>query len=541
MAHLIFYNGIIHTMTEDELEKNGTSPSAAAISGDRIEAVGSDEEILALADVSCRKIDLNGKCLVPGFNDSHCHILLTGLGYERLNLYDVTSEEELIQKGREYIEKRQIPEGTWIIGEGFDHNIFPNPILPNGKTADAISSKHPILLERVCGHVAAANPLAMKEIGYNADTVITGGVIDLDENGNMTGIIREAALDQFKMKLPKPTLAEVKSAILAAAKTANQYGVTSAQTDDLEGGTLETIVQAYQELEQEGKLTLRIFQEVQAARVPVFQNLIKRGLLEVPKTDSFQIGNIKLLVDGSLGARTAYLREEYCDDPGNQGVSVYTQEDLDEVILAVHQKGMQVACHAIGDGAVEQCVNAIEKAFQTDGCDHRHRIVHCQFGDYALYKRMANNKIAADIQPAFTASDAPLTASRMGAREKDSYNWKTLLDLGVKLGGGSDSPVETLNPIWGMYCAVNRTDTDGNPKGGWYPEQKLTIPEALALYTTGGAYLSFEEQKKGMIKAGYLADLAVLSEDLYQTAPEALHTVKTEMTVFGGKIIYEAE
>lgn len=532
MADLIFYNGIVHTMA-------GESVSAVAVSGERIEAAGTDEEILALADASCRKIDLKGRCLVPGFNDSHCHILLTGLGYERLNLRGAVSVEDLIQKGRDYIETRQIPEGTWIIGEGFDHNVFPEPVLPDGKAAEAISSKHPVLLERVCGHVGAANAMALEIAGFTKDTVITGGVIDLDEQGNMTGVIRETALDQFKTRIPKPSLKELKSAIEAAARIANQYGVTSAQTDDLEGGTLKTVVQAYRELEQEGKLTLRIYEEVQAARIPVLQRLIEEGLLSVPGSDYFKIGNIKLITDGSLGARTAYLREEYCDDPGNRGISVYTQEELDEIIMAVHNAGMQAACHAIGDGAVEQCVNAIEKAYRTDGIDHRHRIVHCQFGDRALYARMAENKIAADIQPAFTASDSPLTASRVGIREKDGYSWKTMQELGVRLGGGSDSPVETLNPVWGMYCAINRTDADGEPEGGWYPEQKLSIEEALALYTAGGAYLSFEEDRKGMIKKGYLADLAVLSEDIYQVPSEELYRVKTEMTVLGGRIVYE--
>ncbi len=531
MADLIFYNGTVNTM-------KGQTASAVAVAGPVIQAVGSDEEILLMADPGCRVIDLQGRCVMPGFQDSHCHLLLTGLGYERLNLRGVTSVDQLIQAGRDYIRENQIPAGTWIQGEGFDNTLFDDPALPDYHVIEAISTEHPILLERVCGHVGTANRLAMKTIGFDEHTRITGGVIDLDREGQITGVLREAALDQFKMRIPKPRLEDVKRCIVAAARNANQYGVTSVHTDDLEGAELHTLLQAYRELEEEGTLTVRVWEEIQAARIPVLNKFLEMGLRTGDGTDYFRIGNIKLLTDGSLGARTAYMREDYCDDPGNRGVAVYTQEELDEVALAAHQAGMQIACHAIGDGSVEQCVGALEKAYQSDGVDLRNRIVHCQFGDRELFARMARNHIAADIQPSFTISDIPYVACRMGAREEQGYCWKTMLEEGVHLGGGSDSPVESFDPIWGIHCVVNRTDASGQPEGGWHPDQKLTVEEAAALYTTEGAYLTFEENKKGAVAPGYLADLAVLSADLFHTAPEHILDVQVEMTVVGGKIVY---
>lgn len=536
MADLIFYNGIIHTMAEDAAE---TKVSAAAVSGNLIEAVGGDEEILKLAEEQCRMVDLRGKCLVPGFQDSHCHLLLTGLGFRNLDLRGVRSAEELIEAGRAYIREHRIPEGTWILGEGFDHNLFPDPVLPDIRVADAISTCHPILIQRVCGHVGTANTMAFSMAGFDAHTRFPGGVIDLDERGEITGVLREAALDQFKMRIPKPDIPTLKEAITDAARHVNQYGVTSVHTDDLEGGSLENIIRAYRELEREGRLNVRIWEEIQAARPEVLRAFLDRGLRTGDGSDSFKIGNIKLILDGSLGARTAGLRADYSDDPGNRGIFVYTQPELDEVVLAAHKAGMQVACHAIGDGAVAQSVAAFEKAYRLDGKDLRNRVVHCQFADEELIRRMAKSRIGADIQPGFVISDYPLAASRMGEREKWGYRWKSLLEAGVPMGAGSDGPVESYNPILGIYHGVNRTDGETLPEDGWHPEEKLTAREALYLYTGGGSYLSFEEDRKGQIKSGFLADLAVLSEDILGVPPERIRDIKVEMTVLGGKVVYE--
>ncbi len=568
MADLILYNGTVRAMDSEtspeyrpardrlpgdrpagdrlagsktaEFPGGGTMRPAAAVavSDGLIQAVGTDEEILKLADENSRVIDLKGACVVPGFNDSHCHLLTTGIGMELLDLRGAASLEELIERGRRYIEERQIPEGTWVHGIGYDQNLFAEKVLPDGKTVDAISEKHPIFIERICGHVGAANAMAMKLAGYTKDTEVTGGELEKDADGRLTGVLKETALEVFVDMIPRPGVEETKALIEKVAAQYNACGVTSVHTDDLGEVDLDTMLEAYRQLEREGRLNLRIFEEIRAPRLPELNRFLQYGLRTGDGTDYFRIGNIKLFADGSLGARTAYMREDYGDDPGNRGIAVYTQEELNEVVMTAHKAGMQVACHAIGDGAVEQCVNAFVKARRSDGKCLRDRVVHCQFADDELLRRMADNEIASDIQPPFTVSDAPMVPSRLGDREWCGYRWKTMMDMGIKLGGGSDSPVEPFDVIWGIHCVVNRTDAFGNKAGVCHPEEKLTVQEALGLYTAGSAYLSFDENKKGRIKEGYLADLAILSQDILAAEPEDILKTKVLMTVVGGRIVY---
>ncbi len=545
MADLIFYNGTIHTMDDEEAavtrEADGLPVSAVAISGGRIQAVGTDEEILRLAGENCRVIDLKGACLVPGFNDSHCHLLTTGIGTELLDLRGAASAEEVIRRGRNYIEERQIPDGVWVHGTGYDQNLFADKKLPDRRVADAISSRHPVLLERICGHVGAANTMALELAGCGEDTEIYGGELEKDGAGHLTGVLKENALEAFTALIPRPGVEETKEIIKKTAARYNACGVTSVQTDDLGEVDLDTMLEAYRQLEKEGKLNLRIFEEVRAAGLSELKRFLDYGLRTGDGSDYFKIGNIKLFADGSLGARTAYMIRNYADDPGNRGIAVYTQEELDRLVGEAHRAGMQVACHAIGDGAVEQCVTAFAKAYRSDGVCLRDRVVHCQFADDGLLEKMAASKIASDIQPPFTVSDAPMVPSRLGDREWCGYRWKTMLNMGIRLGAGSDSPVEPFDVIWGIHCAVNRMDRQGRPAGISHPEEKLTAKEALRLYTAGSAYLSFDENRKGRIKEGYLADLTVLSQDILNVPPERILDTQVLMTVSGGRIVYENE
>lgn len=532
MKKEIYFNGKIYTMA-------GQVVSAMAVCGDKIEAVGTDEEMEVLADAASTFHDLRGKCVVPGFNDSHCHLMMTGVAFDRLDLQRARSMEDLIRLGKEYIEKHQLKEGEWIRGYGFDQNQFENPALPDGSVLDAISPRHPILIERVCGHVGAANPMALREAGFDENTRIEGGILDKDENGKLNGILRETALDDFKRTIPGVTVQQLKTAAILAGKAANELGLTSMQTDDVEAAPIEKVLEAYRQLEAEDQMTIRVFEEVEAKRIPNLERFLKLGLRTGDGSVFFKIGNIKLLTDGSLGARTAYLREDYSDDPGNKGIQVYTQDDLNEIVLRAHEAGMQVACHAIGDGAVEQVVTAYEKAYEKSPADLRHRVVHCQFADDELLERMAKAKICADIQPPFVPSDAPLVPSRLGSREKEGYVWKRMLLKGIHLGGGSDCPVESFSPIWGIHCAVNRTDVFGQPEGGWHPEEKLTVEEAVKLYTKDGAYLSFEEDIKGTLEPGKLADFVVLDQDLFEIPVEKIKDTTVLKTVVGGRVVWE--
>ena len=525
-----FLNGLVYTL-------EGHIAEAVAISGDKFAATGSNSEIRGLCDSKTEIIDLKGKYVFPGFNDSHMHLLLYGLMFDKIDLRGACSIEEIIKRGRSFIEEKNKRPGEFIIGYGFDQNLFSNKRMPLKEDVDLISKEHPILLDRICGHIGIVNTPALKMMGITKDTVIKGGNIHKDANGNPNGIIDEAALDWFKSCIPKPGIPQIKETIERASREALRHGLTSIQTDDLEGTDFNTMFESYRSLADENKLPIRIYEEVQAARCDKLKRFLEKGMRTGYGSDYFRIGNIKLLVDGSLGARTAALKDDYSDEAGNKGINVYTQEELDEVIGMAHNSGMQVACHAIGDSAIEQVINSFEKAMKANNKPMRHRIVHCQIANSDIFNRMAKLGIAADIQPAFVPSDYAIAEKRIGMeRSKKSYAWNTMLKHGIHMGGGSDCPVESFDPIWGIYCAVTREDINGNPPGGWMADEKLSVEEAIKLYTIGSAYVSFDENKKGTIKAGKLADMVVLSEDPYKVNPKDIKDIQVLMTVVGGKI-----
>ena len=525
----ILLNGNIHTMA-------GRTVEALAIQGGRIAWAGSAQGALALQTADTKVMDLGGRCVLPGFCDSHMHMLLCGVGFHRLDLRGVRSPEELTERGRAYLQERQIPPGEWVIGYGFDHNLFADPQLPDGRVAEAISAVHPVLLDRVCGHVGTANFLALRIAGYTPQTVIPGGELDRDETGALTGVIRETALDRMKTCIPRLSQAQVEELLREAGDRFAACGITSVHSDDLgpEGTDWDTLSAAMEALEARGELRVRIFEEWEAARKETLQPLIDKGFHTGWGRDTLRVCNIKLITDGSLGARTAYLKEDYSDDPGNRGIPVYTQKELDELTALCHKAGLQVAFHAIGDGALEQCVTAVERAMAEAPKPLRHRIVHCQIGSEALYRRMAALGMGADVQPPFTVTDGPHVVPRLGEeRAGEAYAWKTLLDRGVLVGGGSDSPVEDYAPLWGIYCAVTRSDGQGAP--AWMPEQRLSVEEALSLYTRNGALLAHQETHLGTLEAGKLADLVVLDQDIFTVAPEEIAKTRVLLTMMGGR------
>ena len=584
MALTAFLHGKIYTMQSKAADvapfallkdvSDIVMAEAMLIDGDTITAVGSDAEILAqIREISSgtgsdavTTVDLAGRCVLPAFNDSHCHLLATGLNEVRLDLRGVRSCEEIVARGRAYLASAALAPDDWIVGYGFDQNLFDDKRLPDRSTAEAISPDRPVFLDRVCGHVGAVNRAALAIAGYDENTVITGGVLARDENGKLNGILKEAALDKMRRLIPQPSPAMLEAALLHAMRNANRFGLASVQTDDLESAALDSVIALYHKLEAEGRLTLRIYEEIQQPRVPQLQSFLDRGLRTGDGDDFFRIGNIKLLTDGSLGARTAYMRDPYADAPETAGVAVYTQDSLNEVVSLAHRNGMQVAFHAIGDGAIEQVVRSVEYANRTEGkariglmpeneiypkkdstlkqtsspSSHRHRIVHCQFIGEDLLARIKEAGLCADIQPPFTASDYPIVDARVGVKRSDwSYVWRTMAEAGIPLGGGSDSPVETMNPIWGIDCAVNRTDLTHLPEDGWHASQCLTVPQAISLYTRGSAYTEFSEHRKGQIAEGMLADFIVLSEDIFEVETRRIRDIQVTETYVGGRPVLE--
>ena len=533
----ILYNGVIHTMA------GGRIVSALAVQKGRIALAGSDEAALALktADTVC--IDLGGRCVVPGFTDTHCHVLLGEAESHRLDLRGVTSPEELIQRGRDFIAAHPPAEGEWIEGYGYDHSLFPEPVLPDGRVAEAISSEYPVLLDRVCGHVGAANRLALRLAGFDETSVFRGGSLDKDENGALTGVIRESALDAIK-KVPPPIRQEKAQEYLeSAGRSVAALGITAVHSDDLCPGSISwpELKAIFDDMEARDACAFRLWEEWENPTPEQLRtDLLSQPLRSFAGSDWLKVGNVKLIGDGSLGSRTAFLRADYEGEPGNRGIAVYTQEELDELVALCHENDLQVACHEIGDGGCEQFVNAVEKAMAKEPKPLCHRVVHCQFGDRALYRRMGALGMGADIQPAFVPSDAPVVFDYVGeARAVQAYAWKTLMAEGVLCGGGSDYPVETISPIYGIHCAVNRprAHTDDAP---FCPEECLTVEEAVALYTVNAAKLVRADGDCGTLETGKWADLAVLDRDIFTVEPLTIRDTSVVLTMAGGRVTHSA-
>ena len=528
---LILYHGVIHTMA-------GRTVSALAVQNGRIALVGSDDAALSLRTPETVLYDLGGRCVLPGFTDSHMHLLHTGLGLHRLDLRGVTSLDELIARGRAYVETRPLADDEWVVGYGFDHNLFDSPVLPDREVADAISLLHPVVLDRVCGHVGAGNTRALALAGFDSHTVIPGGSLDVDAGGELTGVVWEAALDRLKQASPRLNQAQVERLVEQAGAGLSAAGITAVHSDDLgpEGTLWATLSAAFQSLAERDACPVRLWEEWEAPRPAQLQEVLDAGLTSGRGTPWLRLCNIKLLGDGSLGARTGYLRTDYSDDPGNCGIAVYTQEELDEMVALCHTHGLQVACHCIGDGACQRFVIAVERAMAEEPKPLHHRVVHCQIGDGALYRRMAALGMGADVQPSFVPSDASLIQPRLGDRAKECYAWRTLLECGVVVGGGSDSPVEDYRPLWGIHCAVNRPDGMG---GVWNPEERLTVEQAVRLYTVCPAILAGAQEDLGTLEPGKLADLVVLDRDIFEVDTLDIQHVTVECTLVGGRFTFE--
>lgn len=536
---LIFINGIVYTM-----DKNNTISEAVAVKDNKIVKVGTTEEILALKGDNSQIIDLEGKALVPGFNDSHMHLVNYGYSQTQADLIGVESVEEINRRVSQYIKDKKVEKGTWVRGAGWNQDYFiGDKVFPTKYDLDKISLDHPIVVTRTCGHVAVVNSKALEVLGIKKGTAqVEGGHFDLDENGEPTGIFRENALAIVYNAIPNPGINEIKEMITNAIEQLNKCGITSVGTDDfgaLPGKDYNKIIEAYLELKNEGLLNIRVYQQYLIPEIDNLKGFLNKGYKTGWGDENFKIGPLKLLLDGSLGARTAVLNEPYTDNPSTSGILTATQEELDEIVDFAHNNGNQIAIHGIGDKAMYMAFESIEKTLNKNPKkDHRHGIVHAQITDEYLLNKFKDLEAIAYIQPIFLDYDWKMVKSRIGEeREKTSYNWKTMVDMGTHIACGSDSPVDSFNVMYGIYEAVTRKDLKGNPEGGWLPEQGLTVEEALYGYTMGGAYASFEEDIKGSIEEGKLADMVVLSDNIFEIDPHKIKDVNVEMTIFNGKII----
>jgi len=498
---------------------------ALAIYEGKIVAVGSNQEIHMHIGKNTKITDAKNKTIVPGFVD--CHVHMTGFGHspQSLELRDVKSIREMQQKLREHARKN--PEKSWIIGGRWDQEKFIEKRYPTRWDLDKAVSDKPVLLQRVCGHLAVVNSKALALAGITKNTLVEGGKVDLDETtGELNGILRENAVDLIWNVIPKPSIKELEDACLLACRKAAEAGLTGVHW--ILGSPDE--VSILQKLNSEGKLPIRVYLGIS---VDYLDELIALGIISGFGNDMLKIGFVKILADGSLGARTAALKEPYSDKPETSGMMLYTQKTLNRLIQKAHNAGLQLAVHAIGDKAVETVLDAFEKAqkrFPRKNC--RHRIEHCSVLSQKLIKRMKRLAIIASVQPHFVVSDFWVQERVGRARARWVYPFKALMREGLVVASGSDCPVEPINPILGIWAAVVKAN---------FREENLTVEEALKTYTVNAAYASFEENKKGTIEKGKYADLTVLSANPFSTNPDKIKDIVIEMTIVNGKIVYARE
>ena len=503
---------------------------------------GTSDDAAAMADET---VDLCGKFVCAGFNDSHMHLLNYGysLIMAPVNMH-TGSLEDMINCFKMYNAENPDGIGGWILGRGWNQDYFSDASrMPNRWDLDKVTTEMPVCAVRCCGHALAVNSKALEILGITADTPqVSGGEIVI-ENGVPNGVFLDNAMDMVYAAIPAPTKEEIKNMIRAACKGLNSYGVTSSQSDDycvFRNLPWRTVNEAYRELEASRELTVRVYEQANFTNVSGLSEFIDEGNKTGEGTDFFKIGPLKMLGDGALGAHTAFLSIPYADAPETCGIPVFTQETFDEMISFANKNNMQCAIHAIGDGCLDRVLSAIEKALaEKPRENHRHGIVHCQITRPDQLEKIAKLKLHVYAQSIFLDYDIQIVESRVGKKLADtSYSWKTLLDRGATVSNGTDCPVELPFALGGIQCAVTRRTLKGGE--AYLPQEAFSVKEALDSYTSAGAYSSFEESIKGKIESGMLADFVVLSENPFEISPDKISEITVCETYVGGRKVFGA-
>jgi predicted amidohydrolase YtcJ len=506
--------------------------SALAVRDGRVLAVGSDAELAALVGPRTRVVELRGRLALPGFNDAHVHFLSGGFGLLSVDLRDARDARELARRLGEHA--KGLPPGSWIQNGNWDHEAWPGRALPTRQLVDAVTRDHPVFVNRLDGHMALANSLALRLAGITRETKDPdGGTIVRDAAGEPTGILKDNAQELVQRAIPEPSRELNLRAARAALREAARFGVTTIQ-DNSPPDALPT----YMELRARGELTVRLNVWRPIAALEALRGAgIRSGLGD----EWIRVGALKILSDGSMGAGTAAFFEPYADDPATRGLLLYPPDELERLILDADAAGFQLAVHAIGDRANSLVLDAFEKALARNGRrERRFRIEHAQVvrrPDLARYRRLG---VVASIQPSHCIDDMRWAERRIGReRCRDAYNFRSFTDAGVAVAFGTDWYVEPLDPRLGLYAAVTRELPDGGPAGGWFPEQKIGLEQALDLYTRGSAFAEGAEAEKGTLARGKLADLVVFGADLFTLRPQELLTAPIDLTVVGGRVVFE--
>jgi len=501
-----------------------------------IRAVGSDRELgLQLAGKAARRVDLDGGYVLPGLTDSHMHLSMQGMKLAALDFSGADSKAAMLRMLRERADTT--PPGEWILGLNWNENAFQSAAAPNRDELDAVTSHHPVLLTRVCFHSWLANSEAYRRAGVGEDAADpAAGAYGRDERGRLNGRIYEDAGEAFQAVLPEPDYAAKKACIRRAAEYALSLGLTAVHTDDLRYlGSLDTLLRIHRELREEG-IRLRTHQLVY---YPHLAEAAALGLRAGDGDEWLRLGGAKLFADGVLGGRTAWLSEPYADDPGHAGIPIHSPQALAAIVREARAAGFPAAVHAIGDAAAGLALAELERQPVEAASPLPDRLIHAPVLRPEQLGQMRRLRLAADIQPPFVASDYPWVRERLGDRPVHRYAWKTLLAAGIPCGGGSDAPIEPLSPFHGLYTAVTRRKP-GERHEGYEPDEKLTLAEAVRLYTRGSAQAAGEEGSRGSLAPGYAADFTVIDRP-FAEHPEEWLRIQTRFTVVNGEAAYRRD
>ena len=532
-ADAIYFHGDI--LTGEGLESGRpVHATALAVRGIAIVATGADDEILKdWRGPKTEVVDLHGHFVMPGFNDAHVHLASAGLEKLRIDLLGSKSLEDMQSRIR--TAAATAAPGAWLQGIGWDHTLWETKALPSRLDLDEVTDGHPAVFTRVDGHIAVANSAALAAAGIDRNTPDpAGGKFDRDSGGELTGIVRENARTLIYSHVPGPTPAERRRALELATEDADRHGVTSAQ----DYSTWDDFL-VFEQMESSGALPLRI-SEWLSFNDPL-DVLEKHRAAHSADDPMLHTGMLKGFMDGSLGSRTAALFAPYSDDPGNSGIPMYDQQKLNQMTVERAKAGFQIGFHAIGDRAASMALDAFEAAEAAGyGKGLRFRIEHAQVLAPGQIQRFAREEVLASMQPSHLLTDMNWAQQRIGPeRAKYSYTWKAFLDAGVPLAFGTDYPIEPITPFRGLYAAITRQNETGTKE--YFPEQKVTIDQAIAAYTEGAAYAEFGEKTKGKLEPGYLADFVVLDRDITRVPPSEILETKVLRTVVGGRTVFTAK
>ncbi|NBH61450.1 amidohydrolase [Anaerotruncus sp. 80] len=535
-----FVNGRIRT-----IDTENTLVEAMICEDGIISALGTTEEITKKAQ-DCEIVDLGGKDVLPGFIDAHIHLLSHAIFEKKTaSLGAARSADEMVEIVKQYIEENQIPDGEWVTGFGWDQEVFPGGEFPTVNDLDRISDTHPIMLDRRCGTICAANSMAMKIAGIDKNTPDPqGGELVRFADGSPTGVMLESAMSLIGDHVPKLTdKLQMKELLEFSFREMVKNGVTVCHTEDFYSvDDKRALWEAYLELCAEGKMPIDLVLQLRIHRPDQLQEFFDYGFHSWQRFGKIKIGPIKFLGDGSLGAWSAGLNEPYSDKPDSCGCLYWDKEELSAIAKEIVDHDFDLTIHAIGDAAVETFLDGCISVKDTiKEKQLRPSIIHSQIMNERIFEKYKEVDAIGLIQPMYIHSDWSIADSRVGERMKTSYCFGSMLKQGIRLAAGSDLPIESVNPLEGIQVNVTRKDLSGQPEGGWYPEEKMSRLDAVKLHTIYGAYVSKDEDSLGSLEVGKRANFVVLSDDVFSVPEDTIKNIQVMKTYIDGALAFDME